>query len=186
MKTLRTLIALTAITLSLPAAAGGAGDDTLIGQRGDDFVACESAAWELADELARETPDGDWQVWAVKVSGLHKSGDVTLKRGVFADGSSETWADISPELAYDVGYDDGTDGGTALGGAKSEDAFFVRCDRSTMTQNLVELYLSVYQPKGDEGETVGCMVIDEAALDRWDESGEQPLVGLEDDEIDAR
>jgi len=161
----------------------------------DDAPACMDEAAALADSLQRGEPAtsaADWQAWTVELTtatATPKYSNITLKRG-YVGRTMELWVEVAPQeagpiTAQDVDGGDTDSCGIATAGAKPDEAFFVRCDRSTTSGRRVEMYIA-WDAAAESGEALGCAVLDEAqALDLLDASGGAvPLVGVEPDEID--
>jgi len=173
----RTLTVLSALLTAF--AAGDA--------RAADTPDCWSAGADLAATLQAEDAASDWQVWTVELAAsTPKYSNITLKRG-YVGRTMELWAEVAEASTSALcgGLDDLDTDSDGVAGAKSEDAFFVRCDRSTTTGRRVEMYIA-WDATAGRGEAVGCAVLDEAQamslLDSY--GGTVTLTGVEPDEID--
>jgi phage tail sheath protein FI len=81
--------------------------------------------------------DTDWQYLNVRryFAYVEHSLDKGTQWAVFENNDEVTWAKITQSV-YDFLYNEWRN--NALMGSKPEQAFFVRCDRSTMTQNDID------------------------------------------------
>ncbi len=81
--------------------------------------------------------DPEWKYISVRrfFIYLERSIDVSTQWAVFEPNGEALWANVRETVSAFL-YNEWRNG--ALLGAKAEDAFFVRCDRSTMTQNDID------------------------------------------------